>query len=129
MNNLATIITAILFLLFFSGPTLAADFSPVQICRAGIAVNNGRAVSEVLLAFTKGDLIQVAYYRDDGKAFTYACKILSSEIKWRDLYMDRWSKNIRIHYSISADGKGLTIKTSFAGDPMSTKSFTLSDFQ
>jgi hypothetical protein len=72
-------------------------FTEEQICIAGIATNNGRSAKGIRVLAKQGDTITVAYTRDDGKIFGYACKIEGEEIRWRDQSMTNWNRNIKLY--------------------------------
>lgn len=118
-------------LLYLSFPAQANDefgiFTVEQVCIAGIATNNGRSAKGISVLTKQGDVTRVAYKRDDGKVFGYACRIDGNEIFWRDQSMSQWNKNIKLYYSLSDDGQRLVIKSVAYGSAMD-KSFTADDF-
>jgi len=102
-------------------------FTQAQLCIAGIATNNGRSVKGIRILSNKDNMITVAYTRDDGKLFGYACTIEGKEIRWRDQHMSQWNKNIKLSYSLSKDGTSLDIRSVVFGEPIS-KSYKPDDF-
>ena len=120
------------FLILFISLNIQANeslgsFDDKKLCIAAIATNNGRAAKGIRFLDKQGDVISVAYTRDDGKIFGYSCKLDSNEIRWKDQSMGNWNKNIRVYYSILGDGEALNIKSVMFGDPLK-KSYSLSDF-
>ena len=103
------------------------SFSDEQICIAGIATNNGRSAKGIRVPAKQGDIITVAYTRDDGRIFGYSCRITADEIWWRDQSMSQWNKNTKLYYSLSNEGARLKIRSVVFGEEM-TKSYTLADF-
>lgn len=109
----------------------ASDYGPFkkeQICAAGIATNNGRSLNGIIAQANKenGD-VTVSYRRDDGKHFEYQCRIQDNQLLWRDSTMVRWSKNIKLFWSIENNNKDLTIRSEAFGDSFS-KRYSARDF-
>lgn len=127
MKQLAFGLSLILLVSLVQAGDKFGNFTEEQICIAGIATNNGRSAKGIRVLAKQGDTITVAYTRDDGKIFGYACKIEGKEIRWRDQSMSNWNKNIKLSYALSDDGARLDIRSVVFGEAMS-KSFTTADF-
>ena len=102
------------------------DFTKDKICVAGIAVNNYRSPEGIKVLSSLPAETTVAYYRDDGKLFSYICKLEGNEIRWRDKTMSRWNKTIKLYYSISNSGRKLNIKQLYFSEE-TKKSFSVSE--
>ncbi len=125
---LAMIVAIVLVALSAQADNATGHFSEEQICQAGIATNNGRSVKGIRFLARQGKIITVAYTRDGGKIFGYACQVEDGEIRWRDQSMTRWNKNIKLYYSLADGGVRLDIRSVVFGEAMS-QSFTTADFQ
>jgi hypothetical protein len=103
------------------------NFSEEQICKAGIATNNGRSAKDIRFLAKQGETITVAYARDDGRVYGYACKIEGNSIQWRDQSMSSWNNSIKLSFALSDDGSSLSIKSVVFGEAIN-KSYKTIDF-
>lgn len=129
LKFLAMIVAIVLVALSAQADNATGHFSEEQICQAGIATNNVRGIKSIRFLARQGKIITVAYARDDGEIFGYACQIEEGEIRWRDQSMTRWNKNIKLHYSLADDGTRLHIRSVVFGEEVLRQSFTTADFQ
>lgn len=116
--------------LLMSNAVSAATFSDAQICRAGIATNNGHAAKPVIVTSTTGRQVEVSYVRpSDKKTFRFRCSIEDSEILWQDEYIGRWSQNLRLFYRVDSTGKTLEVRSVIKGEENNPtiRKFTLQD--
>ena len=129
LKFLAMIVAIVLMALSAQADNATGHFSEEQICQAGIATNNWRSVKGIRFLARQGKIITVAYTRDDGEIFGYACQIEEGEIRWRDQSMTRWNKNIKLYYSFADGGTRLHIRSVVFGEAVGDQSFTTADFQ
>ena len=54
----------------------------IRICRVGQGFRVGRAPDD-MTASAEGDIVRLAYTRDDGKSFRYDCKVEGNVIRMR----------------------------------------------
>lgn len=127
MRAISIIVLMAIFPFSSHGAQNVGTFTEEHLCKAGIATNNAHSTKNIKTLSNESDIISIAYTRDDGKIFGYSCKIEGNEIRWRDKTMNRWSKNIKLYYDLSNNGKQLDISSAFMGETMK-KSFTLNDF-
>ena len=73
------------------------NFEPAYICKAAIATLNGHELTGETELVSK-NTYTVKYIRDDGKEFTYWCKLEGSNVRWRDKTMAGWNKNMKLSY-------------------------------
>lgn len=129
LKFLAMIVAMVLVALSAQADNATGHFSEEQICQAGIATNNVRSVKGIRFLARQEKVIAVAYTRDDGEIFGYACRIDEGEIRWRDQSMTRWNKNIKLYYSLADGGTRLDIRSVVLGEEVLRQSFTTADFQ
>ena len=103
----------------------AQDFSKEQICKATIAVEMGRQ-TEGMAVVEGGDTPVISYRRaDDGKRFTFGCKVSGNRVVWRGYFHDekswgRWRNDVNdAMVTFTSRGDELTITSDMVG----TKTF------
>ena len=104
-----------------------SNFSNSEICKAGIAASVFRKPKGIKAISSQKNNITIFYIRDDGRKYTYQCRIQNKEIRWKDQTMSKWNRNLKLFYKISKDGKQITIDTVAFGDTIS-KTYAKSDF-
>lgn len=102
-------------------------FSAPQICKAGIAAIMGRDPGTMITQPISNGVYQVAYMRsDDGKRFTYKCKIERNRILWGNID-GRWrnhSADSMVTYMV--DGDRIIVTDNFGGGSALKKQYSLS---
>lgn len=68
-------------------PAKAADFSPVEICKAAISVEMGRSTKS-MKAETSSPYPVIFYRRPDGDAFKYRCQVSEDRVIWSTFLTD-----------------------------------------
>lgn len=123
---------ALCLLLIFTAAGFAGDFGKFtkeEVCIAGIALNNGRKVKDLTVKAEKSGTVTVSYVRkEDGKKFSYSCKIEGDQIRWMEPGMTRWNKNIKLFYKIIDGGNALEITADVLGEK-EKKTFKLEAFK
>jgi hypothetical protein len=103
----------------------AAPFKDEQICKAAISANVSTKPNKMKSTPIKGGIHKISYLRDDGKKYTYNCKLEENEVRWKDSTMSDWNKNVKIYYKVS--NNELHIKSDMLGT-IFEKTFKASDF-
>lgn len=104
-------------------PSLSAD-NLARVCRAAVADQMVRSPSIVKVTSNEGGLVRLWYKRpDDGKRWTYDCKVEGDRVIWRtinafgDNGAGRWrttENDDDIRFTIS--GNKVTLRTVIAGE-------------
>lgn len=96
------------------------------LCKAGIATVMGR--NPILMkAKSVGDITYVSYTRDDGKSYTYKCKIEGKRIHWGNKD-GRWRvhpADSKVFYRV-VQGK-VRVKDHFSDGSSTSKSFSFAE--
>jgi predicted AlkP superfamily phosphohydrolase/phosphomutase len=109
----------------------APVLNDAQLCQAAIATNNGHSARAVKVLSSQDGIVEVSYLRlSDRKHFKFWCKIEPTEIRWKDEYIGRWSKNLRVYYK-TLDKKTIEIRSVIVGEENypDIKSFSHKDFK
>ena len=67
-----------------------------QICRTAILVANGHPISQRTTITQASGITHVAYVRDDGKEWSYKCRIAGNRVHWGQS-SGAWYKNTVLH--------------------------------
>ena len=106
-----------------------AKFSDNQICRAGIAVAFGRDPAIIRIGRARGGIIYLSYIRpDDGKKWSFRCKIQSNRIIWAS-DTGRWRTHPEdsvITYSIA--GSMLFVSEKYSDGSATSGRYRVADF-
>ncbi len=108
----------------------AAEYSTVDLCKAAIAVEMGRDAKSMKTE-TAGETPEIFYNRkDDGKKFSYRCKVQDNRIVWRTYFPEerewgRW-RDGEYDATVTYTVKGGTLH--IESDQAYPKSFTKADF-
>lgn len=112
-------------LAYGSPATAQSTFTPRQICKAGIAVVMGRVPATMKVDRVRENVVFLSYNRpDDGKRWTYKCKIEGERIIW-GADDGRW----RTHpedsvISFAIDGSSLVVAERFSDGSSNEETFT-----
>lgn len=116
-------------------PAETKPFSASQVCRAAIAGIFGREVKTVKAAKTKTEgVFNITYRRpDDGKRFSFDCKLSDDNIIWTEsgYSSDRWmgKGSVETNVDFTVNGSELTITEKSASLGNSSYDFTLNELR
>ena len=96
-----------------------------RVCKAAIAVLNGRDPSIMRVIKDEAGLTRVRYTRDDGTVWTNECRVEPDRVSWRIVDSGgpgRWRTEDTITYAI--DGDTVSVRLSMDGEVVSEKEYT-----
>ena len=63
--------------------TVLSNEDMVRVCRGGISFRNGTANARLKVGDVSDGIVRLSYTRDDGKFFTYDCKLEGNMVRFR----------------------------------------------
>ncbi len=94
MRSNCIISSAAVASLLLSQAVYAYDFSPVDICKAAIAVEMGRD-PKIMRKKSAGEESEISYVRkEDGSKFSYRCKLDGDRVVWKTYFPEekKWGR-------------------------------------
>ncbi len=88
------------------------SFIDEYICKAALFVSVDIGIKSIKTYYNEKGVYKFSYIRKaDSKSFRYEYKIQGNQVRYRNITLgDPWNKTIKVYWSVSGDGKRLSIK-------------------